>query len=187
MEDDYDLPEEEVAEEELEEYEEDLEGELEEEDEETEEAPDLFVESIEEESGIRIVESDLELQTSLNVEDANHRVIFIVRDEDRITSNIIQWSEAVEAIGIRASQIESGSSIFTDVDGLDDPIEMAKKEFYDRQSPLILERPLNPERSVVEQWKVREMDFPRNIYARESHAITNKQIKLARSAVQKNK
>lgn len=39
---------------------------------------------------------------------------------------------------------------------------MARKEFYDRKNPLILERVIEQRGNVyrVEHWKVREMTFP---------------------------
>lgn len=109
------------------------------------------------------------------VRDRNHKKIIIVHDDDRQTSNIIQRPEMTEAIGIRASQIERGSPVFTDVTGYTDPILMAKKEFVDRANPLIVERALrdSPTEALVEQWKVREMTFP--ITSRESMTIATDQ------------
>jgi hypothetical protein len=112
----------------------------------------------------------------LNELDDNHRIIRVIPSHKRITSNIIQESEIVEAIGIRASQIENGSQIFTDCSGYTDPIEMAKKEFYDRKSPLILERALKKtDKEIdVEHWKVRKMKFPYN--KRENPQLTDNQL-----------
>lgn len=111
----------------------------------------------------------------INEQDHHHRIIKIVPPDERVTSNIIQWTEMVEAIGQRISQIEQGAPIFTDVTGLNNPIDMAKKEFVDRMSPLILVRPLrkDPDIWVVEKWKVREMTFP--ITVREISKITERQ------------
>lgn len=112
----------------------------------------------------------------INERDSHHRIIKVVAPDDRVTSNIIQRPEMVEAIGHRLSQIEQGSPVFTDVTGLKNPIEMAKKEFVDRQSPLILVRPMRKEDDywIVEKWKVREMTFP--IETREIMKITEKQV-----------
>lgn len=95
-------------------------------------------------------------------DDESHNTVVVIANEDRISSDTVQYTETVEAIGIRASQIEHGSPVFTDVSGLSDPIKMAEKEFFDRKSPLILERKMGVKGSkiIVEHWKVREMKFP---------------------------
>jgi hypothetical protein len=95
-----------------------------------------------------------------------YKIIRVVPDDQRITSEIIQLPEMVEAIGIRCSEIENGSPIFTDYDGLTDAIEISKKEFYDRKSPLILQRHIGQTElngvitKLVEEWRVREMSYP---------------------------
>lgn len=97
-------------------------------------------------------------------QDKDHMRIYVVPSNSRITSNVIQKYEMVEAIGIRASQIEEGSPVFTDTTGLTNPIQMAKKEFFDRKSPLILERTVEENHNTftiyVEHFRVREMTFP---------------------------
>jgi DNA-directed RNA polymerase subunit K/omega len=163
MDDDFELPDENVVEEELDDYEEDLEGEIEDEETEPDDVSNIEdIEAVEEVEG----ESEFIKLVALNIEDSNHRIIRVRPDHEKITSEIIQVSEMVEAIGIRASQIENGAPVFTDVSGLSDPIEMAKKEFFDRQNPLILQRALQTSLTeiIVEHWKVREMEFPRNLY-----------------------
>lgn len=98
------------------------------------------------------------------IKESPHKIIKIVRPEERITSEIIQLPELVEAIGIRCSEIENGSPVFCDYDGLNDPIDIAKKEFFDRKSPLLLQRQIGYDPitlvSTVEEWTVREMTFP---------------------------
>jgi DNA-directed RNA polymerase subunit K/omega len=98
----------------------------------------------------------------LKLRDGDHKSIVVVPNGDRRTSNIINDYEFTEAVGIRASQIERGSPVFTDVTGLSDPIKMARKEFYDRKNPLILERVIEQRGNVyrVEHFNVREMTFP---------------------------
>jgi DNA-directed RNA polymerase I, II, and III subunit RPABC2 len=93
----------------------------------------------------------------------NRRILQVVNRDDRKTSEIIQLTELVEAIGIRTTEIERGSPVFTDYDGLSDPIEIARKEFYDRKSPLILQRQVGIDKNgviYVEEWPVREMTYP---------------------------
>lgn len=109
-------------------------------------------------------DDELNIIGSLHKGDSNHTNIIIVPDSERITSDVIQKQEIVEAIGVRASQIEEGSPVFTDVTGLTDPISMSWKEFKDRKSPLILERIVAEYPAEftyhVEHWKVREMALP---------------------------
>jgi len=112
-----------------------------------------------------ISEEDDELSTqTIKKGDSNHTNIIIIPDSSRTTSDVIQKQEITEAIGVRASQIEGGSPVFTDVVGLTDPIQMAWKEFRDRKNPLILERVVAEFPSEytyhVEHWRVREMTFP---------------------------
>lgn len=96
--------------------------------------------------------------------DNNCSKVIVVPDDERTTSQQIQRYEMVEAIGIRATQIEQGAPVLTDVEGLTDPITMAKKEFFDRRNPLTLTRSKINNRQqrfkLVEEWKVREMTFP---------------------------
>lgn len=97
----------------------------------------------------------------LKMRDGDHINIVVVPNVDRITSNFISLPEFTEATGIRASQIERGSHIFTDVTGMADPIKMAHKEFRDRKNPLILERVIETNGNIVyvEHWKVRDMTY----------------------------
>ena len=113
---------------------------------------------------------------NINEFDENHKITKIRPYDTYLSSHIIQYPEMVEAIGIRLSQIENGSPVFTDVSGYTSPIDMAKKEFIDRKSPWILERAMKRSGSEdeVEQWKVREMTFP--LTNKEILAITERQI-----------
>ena len=138
------------------EEEEELDEELDEEEEEEEEIIDDFEEEELEEPYENAV------LKKIDENDNNHKMIEIRPFEKNITSNVIHYSEMVEAIAARASQIENGSRVFTDVSGLTSPIDMATKEFMDRKNPFILERHVKKTNSsiIVEHWKVREMTFP---------------------------
>lgn len=94
--------------------------------------------------------------------DRSNMIIHIIPASRRLTSNVLNEQEKTEAIGLRATQIENASQPFTDVSGLSDPVEIARKEFYDRCSPLILCRDLRrtPTECWREEWLVREMIFP---------------------------
>jgi DNA-directed RNA polymerase subunit K/omega len=174
MSDDFDVS---SIEEEYDEYEEDLETEVEEGDEEEELAELVEIDEELEEESVESEESrKFDKIIHLRQKDENHRTIFVVNDEERVTSEIIQWLEMTEAIGIRASQIEQDAPVFTDVSGYTDPVLMATKEFYDRQNPLILERALQitPTEIEAEHWKVRTMNFPRDLVI--ESALTNNEL-----------
>jgi len=98
-----------------------------------------------------------------HIQEPRRCIIRILPDDKRQTSEMIQIPEMTEAIGIRISQIEHGAPCFAkDTTGLTSPIDMARKEFFERQSPLKLQRQLGEKSgiSLVEEWKVREMTFP---------------------------
>jgi len=121
-------------------------------------------------------QKELEKVLVSELKDRNHKIVRIIPNDERISSNRIQRPEMTEAIGIRVSQIEQGSPVFTDVKGYTDPILMAKKEFVDRKNPLILERALqeSPTEALVEHWLVREMTYP--ITNREIMMISHEQL-----------
>ena len=91
--------------------------------------------------------------------------IQIIPPDERRTSDILTLYEFTEIISTRAEQIERGSVVYTDVNGLDDPIKMAEKEFNDRRTPLVLNRNVgividhNKKEIItyVEYFNVREM------------------------------
>ena len=60
--------------------------------------------------------------------------------KNKSTSNILTDYEYAQCISIRASEIERGHKIFTDYKGLYKPIDIAKKEFHEGKTPLILVR-----------------------------------------------
>lgn len=91
----------------------------------------------------------------------NHRIIHVVPENERKTSHVISLEELTEAIGIRTSQIECGAVCYVDITDDINPIDVARKEFMARESPLIIERKIKDLGSEiwVEHWKVREMTF----------------------------
>lgn len=113
-------------------------------------------------------------------------LIKVVPSEERTTSEIIQLPEMTEAIGIRGSEIENGAPCFaSDIEGYTNAMDSSRKEFFDRKSPLILQRALEQGTGyvLVEEWKVREMTFP--ITRREILNITNKKKVEAKKIVNK--
>lgn len=110
---------------------------------------------------------DIEQVDTIAKTSRDHRKVIIVEPNDRITSNVLQLMEASNIIAKRAAQIEQDARVFTDVTGLHDPIEMAKKELKDRKCPLILRRRIcrKPTQDgnfdvICEDWNVREMTLP---------------------------
>lgn len=152
-------------------FEEDEEGIEEVEEEEAEEDKDDDIIEIEEAEAI--VKPVLQ---KLNDPDRNHRVIKVVPDSERRSSHILQFSEMVEAIGIRATQIESGSPIFVDHFGLDDPIKIAKMELLKKCSPLKLRRKMRVDANsiMIEKFDINEMTLP--ISEKEILDITKKEM-----------
>lgn len=109
-------------------------------------------------------DTGIELQLFQKSIESSGKDLVIVPDHLRRTSQIITREEKTEAIGIRATMIETNPRVFTDYGALSCPIKIAEKEFMDRRSPLILER-ISWETDTkihIEQWKVREMAFPIN-------------------------
>lgn len=87
---------------------------------------------------------DLNQRNKLNFIDNelenDSKIQFIRKNDDKITSNILTIYEITELIGIRATQISNGAPVFTDVEYLTDPIEMAKKEIINNKCPLYVKR-----------------------------------------------
>lgn len=112
----------------------------------------------------------------IDLTDKHHLITYIIPDEQRITSQILTLEEFTEAVGIRATQIERGAPVFTDVSGYSDPIQMAKKEIFDGRCPLKLVREMKQQENSrwVEVWKINEMTIP--IMRRELMKPTDKEI-----------
>ena len=84
--------------------------------------------------------------------------ITFVTPENRITSEIMTKFECAQVISVRAKQIENGGTCFTDTQELSDPIEMARKELFDKKCPLDVVRGITDK--VFERWHVNEMVIP---------------------------
>lgn len=112
----------------------------------------------------------------IDLNDEHHCTLFIVPDNDRTTSQIMTLEEYTEAVGIRATEIENGTPVFTDVSGMTCPIEMAKKEILDGKSPYKLIREMSAKKGskTVEIWKINDMTLP--ITRRENRQITKNRI-----------
>lgn len=92
----------------------------------------------------------------------NNDLINIVPANERITSEKLSDYETAEIINYRALCISKGGKVFTNVEGLDNPIEMAKKELIDRKCPLYIKRTIgcnNKGELFVEKWSPNECVF----------------------------
>jgi len=90
------------------------------------------------------------------------RWIIVVPSEERITSNVMTKAEMTRAIALRAEEISNNPSAFTDVGGLSRADDIARKELYDKRSPLILRRAVGQTPAgerIIEKWTVREMSY----------------------------
>jgi hypothetical protein len=94
---------------------------------------------------------------------ADTRRIFVVPDDDRITSNCMTLAEATRAVAIRAEHLARYPYVFSEVVGVDQAKDLALAELLSRRSPLVLRRvvgrTLAGER-IIERWRVREMAYP---------------------------
>lgn len=79
----------------------------------------------------------------------------IIKPENRVSSEYMSRYEFVKLVGVRATQISQGSIVFTNIDNLSDPIEMAIKEVYDNKCPLIVKRYIGLNK--YEMWTAREL------------------------------
>jgi DNA-directed RNA polymerase subunit K/omega len=91
--------------------------------------------------------------------DQESKIQIIVKPEERITSNRLTIYELIELIGIRATQISQGSQIFTNVENILDPLDMAKKEIWDNKCPLSIKRYIGLDK--YELWNPNDMVKPK--------------------------
>lgn len=99
------------------------------------------------------------------VESEGAREIIIVRSENRITSDILSKFEMTEIISARGTSIARNNDCFVSIEGLESPIDMAKRELMMRMCPLIVRRYVgdrfdekkNKVLSYYEYWNPNEM------------------------------
>lgn len=102
-------------------------------------------------------EEEIDLEEDVYNKDTEFE--YIVKEEDRITSDVLSKYEMVELISIRATQISKGDIPFTNIDNLRDPILMSKKELYDNRCPLMVKRHIG--NNIYEYWNPNEMSKPK--------------------------
>lgn len=89
-----------------------------------------------------------------------HNQIVFIAPENRITSEYATKYECTEAISIRAKQIENGGTCFTDITNLTKPLDMARKELFDKKSPLDVIRMITD--IIAERWHMNELVIPQD-------------------------
>jgi DNA-directed RNA polymerase I, II, and III subunit RPABC2 len=95
-------------------------------------------------------------------ENKSETALEIVKPEDRMTSEYMTIYEYAMVIGTRATHISKGAPIFTTIDTIDDPIQIAKKEINESKCPLNITRRLRNS-NKIEMWSVNDMIKPYNI------------------------
>ena len=89
---------------------------------------------------------------------------YIIAPEDRRTDSSLTKEEVSKLLSTRIAQIENNSPVLTDVTGLTNPIDMAKKELVDRKCPLLIRREdttkRTPEARYFEEWNPNKMGLP---------------------------
>lgn len=98
---------------------------------------------------------DEEIITYNETIDNDSVVQIIVKEENKLTSESLSKFEIMNLIGVRATQISNGSSVFVDVSDLTDPVEMAKKEILNNKCPLLIKRFVG--NNKYEIWNPNEM------------------------------
>lgn len=140
--------------------------EIEEEDDDDDDADDTDDEADHEEtttsySQNRINEFDF-IYSDATKKPSTSKEIIVVKDENRVTSHMLSKTEITEAVSIRCAQIQKNPIVFVDIEGISNPIIMAKKEINERKCPLILRRFIGRynSRDYYEYWDINEMSRP---------------------------
>ena len=103
--------------------------------------------------------SDTDDDVSVATVDENvNTTITVVKPEKRITSTIMSKAEYVKVLGIRATHIDHGAPVYTDITDITDTKEMAIKEIKEKKCPLSIRRFITND--ICEIWSVNEMTLP---------------------------
>ena len=78
---------------------------------------------------------------------------------NNITSPLMTKYEYTRVLGIRAMQISMNAPVIIDIEGLTDPIQIAKKELQEKKIPLIIRR--NLPNGTYEDWNIIDMIIPK--------------------------
>ncbi len=92
---------------------------------------------------------------------SNIKIEYIVKPENRITSQYITLFELSQVVGKRATQISNGSKIYVNYKNLTNAIDIAKKEILEKKCPLAILRGIGLDK--YECWNVNELMIKYNI------------------------
>ncbi|KAL2213272.1 RNA polymerase Rpb6 [Sarocladium strictum] len=81
-----------------------------------------------------------------------------IPDDERATTPMMTKYELARVIGTRALQISLNAPVLVDLEGLTDPILIARKELKEKKLPLIVRRYL-PD-GCYEDWSCEELTLP---------------------------
>ncbi len=132
-------------------HDDDIDDILEENDDDEEETEKSYIED-----NINFNENELDNESSFE---------YIVPANERLTSNTLTEFEFTELISVRGQQISQGSYVFvSDIEGINDPIEIAKKELLSNKSPLYVKRYIGRTKNMekFELWNPNEMNKPKS-------------------------
>jgi hypothetical protein len=73
---------------------------------------------------------------------------YVVRPEDRRTSNFMSVLEQTDYVSIRSTMIAANNDCQVPVDDLVDPIMMARRELMQRKSPLMIKREIGTKKEM---------------------------------------
>ena len=104
------------------------------------------------------VDADMEVDNEVDNTITN---MVIINSNNRITSSVLTMAEFVKVLGIRATHIDKGSPIYTDITDITDVKLMALKEIKEKKCPLKIRRMISPNRCEV--WNVNEMTLPMGV------------------------
>jgi hypothetical protein len=85
----------------------------------------------EEEEPFKVVLLEAEQETS---------IVYIIPEDNHITSDALTTAECVQVINTRISLIDNGSPIYVDITGLSDSRSIALSELYQKKIPLCVDR-----------------------------------------------
>jgi DNA-directed RNA polymerases I, II, and III subunit RPABC2 len=110
--------------------------------------------------------SDIDIIDTDNCVSVKAHERIIITGDDRITTSKMSMFEITELISIRGEHISKFADCYVSINGLSDPMDMAKRELMARKCPLVIHRHIgdmtvNGELQLYyELWYPNEMQFP---------------------------
>jgi len=99
-----------------------------------------------------------------DIEQIHTKIVKVIPSNERVSSNLMNEYEYARLISLRAKQIAAGSKVFINdedsISHLTNATEIAKKELFDKRSPLIVRRKIGDR---YEYWTARELVIPTHL------------------------